>query len=362
LTLGLKAAPVDGRETFDIHREVETMKKSIVVVAIAVFILAFFAVSSDRAAAQKKPIELSLVSFLPDIPPGGNYIRMFMTNVDKISKGELKIKFMGPEAIPPMDATPAVQRGTVDMASVLAPFASTLVPGADSIGRAEFSPMDLRKNPAFKYYQDGFAKHGILYLGASVSSAPQVQTVLYLRKQISTLADLKGLKIASMGGANKAFIESIGAVVVPIQFGDYFTAMERGTVDGYNIGLPGIQDLSLTPVTKALLDEPFSSCGGMMIMNMAKFKSLTPTQQDALNKAMIQTEIDVAKYMVELVDKVKKDISGAGVKIIKLSPADSKAFYLSYRNSMWNEDVRKWPDIGPKLKQWLVDPDFPRAK
>jgi TRAP-type C4-dicarboxylate transport system substrate-binding protein len=339
------------------------MKKSVsmAVVALSVAVL-LFAVFVDPVAAQKKPVQLSVVSFLPDIPPGGNYIRIFMANVEKISNGEIKMKFMGPEAIPPMDATPAVQRGTVDMASILAPFASTLVPGADSIGRAEFSPMQLRKNPAFKYYQDGFTKNGILYLGASVSSGPQVQTVIYLRKQISTLADLKGLKIASMGGANRAFIEKIGAVVVPIQFGDYFTAMERGTVDGYNIGIPGIQDLSLVPVTKAMLNEPFSSCGGMMIMNMAKYKSLTPAQQEALNKAMIQTEIDVAKYIGELNDKVRKEISAQGVKIIKLSPADSKAFYLAYRNAMWDEDVKKWPDIGPKLKEWMVDPNFPRAK
>lgn len=339
------------------------MKKSLsMVMIVAAVVTLLFAMCAGPAAAQKKPVELSLVSFLPDIPPGGNYIRIFMANVEKMSKGELKIKFMGPEAIPPMDATPAVQRGTVDMASILAPFGDTLVPGADAIGRAEYSPMELRKTPVFKYFQDGFAKHGILYLGASVSSEPQVQTIIYLRKQVSTLADIKGLKIASMGGANRAFMESIGAVVVPIQFGDYFTAMERGTVDGYNIGLPGIQDFSLTPVTKAMLNEPFSSCGGMLLMNMAKFKSLTPAQQDALNKAIIQTEIDVAKYLTELNAKVTKEIEAQGVKIIKLSPADSKAFYLAYRNAMWEQDIKRHPDIGPKLKQWMVNPNFHRAK
>ena len=158
------------------------------------------------------------------------------------------------------------------------------------------------------------------------------------------------------------FIEKLKAVCVPIDFPDYFTSMERGTVDGYNIGIPGIQDFSLTPVTKVILDEPFSSCGGMMIMNMAKYLSLTPEQRDILNRAMIKAEIDGARMFTETVEKVKKDISAAGVKIIRLSPADSKKFYIDYRNAMWEEDIQRWPRVAPKLKSWLVNPEFSRAK
>jgi TRAP-type C4-dicarboxylate transport system substrate-binding protein len=269
---------------------------------------------------------------------------------------------MGPEAIPSSDAPAAVKRGTVDIASALSPFCDALVPGASSIGRAEYSPMELRDGPAFRYYQEQFASQGIYYLGASFSSLPQVQTVFFLRKEIETLDDLEGLKIASMGGSNRMFIEKLKAVCVPIDFPDYFTSMERGTVDGYNIGIPGIHDFSLTPVTKAMLDETFSSCGGMMIMNMAKYQSLTIEQQNILNRAMIQAEIDGARLFTEVVEEVKKDISSNGVKIISLSPADSKKFYNDYRNAMWEDDIQRWPDIGPKLKSWLVDPDFHRTK
>ncbi len=302
-----------------------------------------------------------MVNFVSDVPPGANWAHLFINNVEKMSNGTMKIRFLGPESIPSADAPAAVKRGTVDIASALASFCDALVPGSSSIGRAEYSPMEIRKGPAFKYYREQFAKQGIYYLGASLSSLPQVQTVFYLRKDIKTLKDLEGLKIASMGGSNRMFIEKLKAVCVPIDFPDYFTSMERGTVDGYNIGIPGIQDFSLTPVTKAMLAEPFSSCGGMMIMNMEKYRSLTPEQQDILNRAMIKSEIEGASMFTEVVDKVKKDITAAGVKIIRLSPEDSKQFYLDYRNAMWKEDMQRWPDITPKLKAWLVNPAFPRA-
>ncbi|OGO43019.1 MAG: hypothetical protein A2137_06785 [Chloroflexi bacterium RBG_16_58_8] len=274
---------------------------------------------------------------------------------------------MGPEAFPAPDAPSAVQRGSVDIASSLGPFCDALVPGSNSLGRAEYSPMQLRdpnhsSHPAYKYYEDAFAKVGIYYFGASVSSFPQVQTVIYLGKVISTLNDLKGLKIAATGGSNKSFINSLGATTIPVDFTDYFTSMERGTVDGYNIGIPCIQDFSLTPVTKAMLDEPFSSNGSLWIMNMAKYNSLSQAQKDVINKAAIQSEIEGAKMFTDTVIKVKNDISAAGVKIIHLPPADATALYLAYRNNMWAEDIARWPDIGPKLKQWFVDPNFPRAK
>jgi TRAP-type C4-dicarboxylate transport system substrate-binding protein len=309
-----------------------------------------------------EPIELSMVAFLPDIPPGGNWAKDFIDKIGQYSGGAMTVKFSGPEAIPAMDQPAAVQRGTIDIASVLSPFADALVPGCSCLGRAEYSPMELRNgNPAFKYYEDGFAKVGIKYLGASVSSQPQVQTVLYLGKEISTLADLKGLKIASTGGSNQAFIDSLGCTTVPIDFTEYFTAMERGTVDGYNIGIPGIQDFSLTPVTKAMLNETFSSCGGLMLMNMDKWNGLTPAQQEVITKAMVNTEIDGAQMFTDTVNKVISDLQAAGVKIITLAPEEEKQFYLKYRDNMWAADLARWPDVAPQLEQWLVDPNFPRA-
>jgi TRAP-type transport system periplasmic protein len=322
--------------------------------------------TTTSAAATIEPIELSMVSFIPDIPPGGNWARDFTKKVEEYSGGAMTIKLSGPEAIPAPDQVAAVQRGTVDIASVLSPFADTLVPGSSALGRAEYNPMELRaladQDGAFKYYKDGFAANGIMYLGASVSSEAQVQTALYLGKEITGLADLKGMKIASVGASNKAFIESLGATVIPIDFTEYFTNMERGEVDGYNAGIPAILDFGLTPVTKAILNEPFSSCGGLMLMNMDKWNSLSPAQQAVITKAMIQTEIDGAAMFTQTVKDVIAQITKDGVKEIKLAPEEEKAFYLAYRNSMWAEDLKRWPDIAPKLQGWLVDPDFPRAK
>ena len=91
------------------------------------------------------------------------------------------------------------------------------------------------------------------------------------------------------------------------------------------------------------------------------WKSLSPAQQEVITKAMIQTEIDGAAMFTSTVEEVIATITADGVKEIKLSPEDAKAFYIAYRDSMWAEDLARWPDIAPQLKEWLVDPAFPRA-
>jgi TRAP-type C4-dicarboxylate transport system substrate-binding protein len=303
-----------------------------------------------------------MVTFLPDVPPGSDWAHAFRDNVDKFSGGKMKIKLMGPEAIPAPDAPAAAQRGTVDIADSMYTFASTLIKGLDSLARSEYSSPELRNTPAFKWVREASEKVGLYYLGAGVSSEAQVQTVIYTRKPISTLADLKGLKIGAAGGSNKAWIEGLGAVCVPVNFTDYYTSMERGTIDGYNIGIPGIQDFSLTPVTAAMVDEPVSSCGAGLFMNLDKYNKLTPTQKEVMDKASIQNEIDGAKMFTETVKKVKDDISKAGVKIIKLSPADSKAMYTAYQEGMWADDMKKWPELVPQLKEWILKADFPRKQ
>ena len=152
-----------------------------------------------------------MVIFLQDIPPGNFFTHLFMDKVREISNGKLVIRLIGgPEAIPATDAPAAVQRGSVDMANAMVAFADTLAPGVDMLGRAEYSPEELRKRGVVKYVQEMFSKSGIYYLGASSPSKPQDQTCIYLKKEVKSIKDFKGLKIAASGGSQKAFLEGLG--------------------------------------------------------------------------------------------------------------------------------------------------------
>ena len=114
-------------------------------------------------AAAPGAIELKMSTFLPDVPPGAN-CHLFRDDVAKASNGAIVIKLVGPEAMAAPDAPSAAQRGTIDIADDLYPYLNTLIPSIDSLGRAEFNPMELRNNPVYKYVQDNANKAGLYYL------------------------------------------------------------------------------------------------------------------------------------------------------------------------------------------------------
>jgi TRAP-type C4-dicarboxylate transport system substrate-binding protein len=336
------------------------MKKLLMVLVASALVISGYA---SPALAQKKPVELTMVMFAPDIWPGNVFTHMFMDKVKAISKGELVIKLIGgPEAIPLPDAPAAAQRGSVDIANAIFSFTDALARGTDALAHAEYTPAELRKNGGLEFIQKLFAKSGIYFLGGASPSEPQAQQAFFFKKVISKIDDIKGMKIAAVGGSNRAFIEGLGAVCVPIGFTDYFTAMERGTVNAYNVGVPGIIDFGLTPVTGCLLDELVASNGAGFLVNMKKWDSLPQNLKDVLTQAAIETEIDGVQEWNNIVGKVKKDISAAGVKIVKFSHEDSIKFYRTFRETMAADDLKRNPENVGQLQKFTLNPNFSRLK
>jgi TRAP-type C4-dicarboxylate transport system substrate-binding protein len=111
-----------------------------------------------------------------------------------------------------------------------------------------------------------------------------------------------------------------------------------------------------------MLDELFSSCGAGFLVNIKKWNSLPQNLKDVLTQAAIETEIDGAREWNNIVAKVKKEISAAGVKIIKFSHEDSVKFYRNYRDKMGAEDLKRSPETITQLHKLILNPDFPRLK
>jgi TRAP-type C4-dicarboxylate transport system substrate-binding protein len=306
-----------------------------------------------------------MVTFVPDIPPGNTWIRMLMNKTAEKSNGELTIKWIGgPEAIPMTDTPAAVQRGVLDICSTVLSFAETMVRAIDAIEQAEYDTAELRANGTFAYIRELFAESGIHFLGLATPSYPQEQLVFGFRKgkEIKSLDDFKGLKIAGAGGGNAEFIQALGATCIPINFPDFFTAIERGAVDGYHLAYPGIPDWGLVPVTGVVVDETFASSGTAFLMNLKKYNSLPPHLKNALDMAAAETEVEGAEIFRNVSMEVKGMLSKEGVKIVKLPHDDSVAFYKIWRKNAAEATEKRNPEMIPKLLKLIRDPDFERLQ
>jgi TRAP-type mannitol/chloroaromatic compound transport system substrate-binding protein len=298
---------------------------------------------------------LKLVAFVSDVYPDNVVPHMFIDKVNTKSKGELIVDWIGgQEAIPPPDLPPAVQRGSVDMAHSLDSMANPLAPGVSCIMHSEVTVEEFRKGGGLDLAREIFMKSGIFYLGVSAPAKPQTSTAFFTNKKVEKLEDFVGLKLGIPSPTFLPFVEALKATPVVMSMGDFFTAMERGTVDGYNMGMPGVESRGLIEVTKYMIDETYGSWGTCFLVNLEKWNKLPKHLQDVLIEATIETETEGVPLWSQIEAELKQKLVQGGVEIIKLPPDDSKRFHDLYKEATWKVLFEKYPDIAPKFKELIA--------
>lgn len=309
------------------------------------------ATAPETSAAPQQPIVLKLVSFKPDVPPDQFFEHNLMDLVKAKTNGLVTIEWVGgPEAIPPPDAPGAVQRGSIDIVSALYGYIDTLVPGWECLGNMTLSIEQFRASPAWDMAANLLKEKNIYFLGYSTPSYPQRMMAIYSRNKIATLDDFKGVKFATQGPAYVAMLTALGAQPAIVPMPDYFTAMERGTVDAFHIGVPGVINWGCKDVTNYMLDEIHGDSSSAFLVNLDVWNSLPKNLQDAMNEAVIEAEKMGEVAWEGVIDGVKKELIDAGVEIVKLSPADSQKFHDNYMQATWSVPEKKNPELVAKFK------------
>jgi TRAP-type C4-dicarboxylate transport system substrate-binding protein len=305
--------------------------------------------SSSTPAPQ--PIVLKLVSFKPDVPPSNIYEHMLMDKVKAKTNGLLTIDWIGgPEAIPPPDTPAAVQRGSIDMVSSIFGMIDTLVPGWECLGNMTLTIGEFRASPAWEMAANLLKEKNIYFLGYSTPCYPQRMMAIYTKNKISTIDDFKGMKFAVQGPAYAAMLTELGAQPAIIPMPDYFTAMERGTVDAFHVGVPGIIDWGCMDVTNYMLDNLMGDSSSAFLVNLDVWNKLPKNFQDALTASVIEQEKEGEGAWENIITDVKNQITAKGVEIISLPPADAQKLHDVYMQSTWDLVSKKNPDLVAKFK------------
>lgn len=149
------------------------------------------------------------------------------------------------------------------------------------------------------------------------------------KKKVTTHADLKGMKIRSMGGNIALALQALGATPVFLSSGEVYTALQRGTIDGAVSGLTSMYERAWGEVTKYLWELYFcSTTCGHTVANLNSWNKLPPDIQ----KIMLDTgnELEV-KYRKDVMFKENADARAGlikqGVEIIIPSDKEVAACY-----------------------------------
>ncbi len=172
-----------------------------------------------------------------------------------------------------------------------------------------------------KALEGDMEKAGFKVLGWSVSWG--YRNVVTAKKEVTKPEDLKGLKIRTI--PTKVFvaaINSMGANATPMNFGEIYTSLQSGVLDGYEHTAATTVSFKFNEVaccialTRHLMDPTF------LVMSMSEWKKLGPNEQAVLTKgAQLGAEIVRAMAPVreaEALATVKK--LGMKVHEIDLAP------------------------------------------
>ena len=159
---------------------------------------------------------------------------VFAKHVSEMTGGKFEIStHAGGELMPAFGVVDGVQQGTVEMAHT-APYYFFGKDPTFALGCAIPFGLNSRQTTAWMYEGNGLKLMREFYAGYNIINFPGGNTGTqmggWFRKEIKSLADIKGLKFR-IGGFGGKVIERIGGVPQNIPGGEIYQSLEKGTID-----------------------------------------------------------------------------------------------------------------------------------
>jgi TRAP-type C4-dicarboxylate transport system substrate-binding protein len=297
--------------------------------------------------AQAQETTLRVVSAFAENTTYVKNLEGMIRSLNASGKGTLQLNFIGgPKAMPPFEVGNAVRTGVVDIGMTTGAFYTNIMPEADALKLTQLPGPELRKNGAVDLINRVWnEKANMQYLGRVIDFTP---FHLYLTKKIDK-PDLTGLKIR-ITPVYRDFFQALGATVMQTAPGEVYTALERGVVDGYGWPINGIFDFNWHEKTKFRVDPGFYSAEVSLVMNLDKWKALTPAQRDVLMRNVIALENANDSWKKVNADDTKRQ-AASGIQVITFDAATSKKFYDQAYDIAWTNLIKASPTYGPQMRK-----------
>ncbi len=312
------------------------------------------------AIAQSQPnIKWRLASSYPkslDTVFGG--ADLLSKRVAALTGGKFQIQvFAAGEIVPGLQVADAVQNGTVECGHTN----SYYYIGKNKAFAFETTVpfgINQRQQNAWMYYGGGRELVGDFLKDFNIASFPGGNTGTqmggWFRKEVKSLADIKGLKIRIAGLGGEVFAK-LGAVPQQIAGGDIYPALEKGTIDAAEwVGPYDDEKLGFFKVAKHYYTpgwwEPNSAYS--FYVSLKEWEKLPKEYQAAFEAAAYAVNADMmAEYDAKNPTALKRLIA-QGVKLHSFSNDIMKAAQdAAY--SLYDEEAAKNPAFKKIYLSWL---------
>lgn len=270
----------------------KSLRFSIVIAVLTVMVLAL----AGPVAAKTYTIKVSLHIPPKEAVPSYAAMLYFKNLVESQSKGRIKVQlFPSNQLGSERESLEGLKMGTHQMDLTSSGAVPVFFPEVQCLAMPYlFSSRAV----AWKVFDGWFGqelaeamvkKTGMRILGYCENGVRHFVTT---KKKIETPADLKGLKIRTMENpAHMKLVKALGASPTPIAWGELYTAVQQGVVDGYELPTPLIEFVKLYQVSKYVILDGHIYDPAFIWINDKFYQSLPVDLRSIVTNAVVEANV-----------------------------------------------------------------------
>jgi TRAP-type mannitol/chloroaromatic compound transport system substrate-binding protein len=270
--------------------------------------------------------------------------------VGELTDGNFQVRaFAAGEIVPGLQVLDAVQAGTVELGHTALYYYFGKDPALALCCAVCFGPNTRQANAW--WYQGGGEQSAEPLLKdynakGLLSGNTGCQMGGWFRKEIKSVADLKGLKMR-IGGMAGLIMAKLGVVPQQLAGGDIYPALEKGTIDSAEwVGPYDDEKLGFNKVAKYYYYPGFWEGGPMLhtLVNLDKWNSLPKHYQAALSTACAEANVWMPAKYDEVNPIALRKLVGSGTVL--------RPFPRSVLQAAEKAAYELYAEMGAKSKHW----------
>lgn len=316
-----------------------------------IVILVLILISFSSCVEKKEGRIISLAHTLPQTHPVHKGMVVFQDALAKKSNGELTIKiFPDGQLGSEREVLELLQIGSVAITKVSAATLSNFVPeyhvfGVPYLFRDKQHQFDVLEGDIGKSILEQGSKfwlRGLCYYDAGSRS------FYTSSKPIRTPEDLKGLKIRVMNNQMAInMVDALGGSATPMAYGELYTAIQQGVVDGAENNPPSLVSSNHYEVSKYYTLDEHSSLPDVLLIGTKTWVSLSEKEKIWVQQAASESAQAQKKFWKESVEKSMQIAKDAGVEII----IPDKALFANKASSVLEDFIKEYPELSELVRK-----------
>lgn len=147
--------------------------------------------------------------------------------------------------------------------------------------------------------------------------------VVLSRRPIASLADFKGKKIRVFPSPLQIEpMKHLGALPLPMPFGEVLTALQNGTIDGLLAGIPVLTPFKFYDAAKPITEIHPSIVVSTVVVNTKWFDALPGDARSAIVEVGAAVDTEAYGFASALVERANKGWIDNGGQFLRLPPAE----------------------------------------